>query len=92
LKFFETAIYFQVNAIIERGYAVFKSNEPAQVHVYHDKYCDPTLTEKQVESCKKSRASHFGSRQQLYKLWKKKNLQLIHSQRLWMNLLMQIAK
>ena len=29
---------------------MFKGNEPAQVHVYHDKYCDPALTEVQVDS------------------------------------------
>jgi len=59
-----------VDGILEAGLDIFKSTEPAEVHVYHDKFCDPNvLGEEQLDDCRKSRAQHFGPKALLYYLW-----------------------
>ncbi|XP_078485764.1 chondroitin sulfate synthase 3-like [Ciona intestinalis] len=59
-----------VNAILTAGLDVFKSTEPGQVHVFHDKICDSSLSEKQRTSCQNSRAAHYAPSTLLYYLWK----------------------
>ncbi|XP_076822932.1 chondroitin sulfate synthase 3-like isoform X2 [Clavelina lepadiformis] len=59
-----------VAEVQKAGLDIFQSTEPAQVHIYHDKFCDPKTTPKQFEDCKKSRATHFGSKSFLYFLYK----------------------
>uniref|UniRef100_H2Y4K7 Hexosyltransferase n=1 Tax=Ciona savignyi TaxID=51511 RepID=H2Y4K7_CIOSA len=59
-----------VNAILAAGLDVFKSTEPGQVHVFHDKSCESSLSPKQYSSCTNSRAAHYGPKTLLYYLWK----------------------
>jgi len=61
------------NAILAAGLDVFKSTEPGQVHIYHDKKCDSqVLQQKQLVDCTNSRSTHFGPKTLLYYLWRKR--------------------
>jgi len=53
---------------LSAGLQIFKSTDPAEVHVFHDKFCDPSLTAKQYKDCSRSRATHYGPRTLLYYL------------------------
>ncbi|XP_076803814.1 chondroitin sulfate synthase 1-like isoform X1 [Clavelina lepadiformis] len=59
-----------VKAIQNAGLETFQSTEPAEVHIYHDKYCDPSTSDKQYSDCLNSRATHYGPKTLLYYLWK----------------------
>nr|XP_039274123.1 chondroitin sulfate synthase 1-like [Styela clava] len=60
-------------AVIEKaGFAVFKSNEPSMIHVYHDKNCPEELSKKQYQDCLNSRAQHYGPKSYLYNVWQGK--------------------
>ena len=48
---------------------VFQCPDPSQVHIYHDKFCDPSTTTKQYDDCMKSRATHYGPKTLLYYLY-----------------------
>ena len=64
-------IYFsiKVSAIFRINLDIFQCPDPAEVHVYHDKFCDPLTTKKQYEDCLKSRAAHYGPKTLLYYLY-----------------------
>nr|XP_039265196.1 chondroitin sulfate synthase 1-like [Styela clava] len=58
------------DAVLKKaGLQIFKSMEPAMVHIYHDKDCPASLSKAQFESCQNSRAQHFGPQVLLYYLW-----------------------
>ncbi|XP_020372360.1 chondroitin sulfate synthase 1 [Rhincodon typus] len=61
------------NKFIEVGLKPFRSQEIGIVHVYHPIYCDPNLKAKQYKMCMASKASTYGSTQQLAELWLEKH-------------------
>ena len=68
-------LLLQANAILAAGLDVFKSTEPGQVHIYHDKSCDSkVLQPNQLKDCRNSRAAHYGPKSMLYFLWTAKVL------------------
>ncbi|XP_067873771.1 chondroitin sulfate synthase 1 [Heterodontus francisci] len=61
------------NKFIEVGLKPFRSQEVGIVHIYHPIYCDPNLEAKQYKMCLASKASAYGSTQQLAELWLEKH-------------------
>ncbi|XP_078097722.1 chondroitin sulfate synthase 1 [Mustelus asterias] len=61
------------NKFIEVGLKPFRSQEVGIVHIYHSIYCDPNLESKQLKMCVASKASTYGSTQQLAELWLEKH-------------------
>ena len=51
---------------------IFRANDPAMIHLYHEKYCPVELSDYQRKSCQLSRAQHFGSKAVLGLLWMKR--------------------
>ncbi|XP_007905570.1 chondroitin sulfate synthase 1 [Callorhinchus milii] len=61
------------NKVIQAGLKPFRSQEIGVIHVHHPVYCDPNLEAKQYKMCLGSKASTYGSTQQLADLWLEKN-------------------
>ncbi|XP_005990195.1 chondroitin sulfate synthase 1 [Latimeria chalumnae] len=59
--------------LMNAGLNIFRSQEVGVVHVHHPVFCDPHLDQKQYKMCLGSKASTYGSRQQLAELWFEKN-------------------
>lgn len=50
---------------ISENITIIRAVDPGLVHVFHPVECDPNLTETQLEMCKNTRASTYGSQRQL---------------------------
>lgn len=50
---------------ISENITIIRAVDPGLVHVFHPVECDPNLTETQLEMCKNTRASTYGSQTQL---------------------------
>ncbi|XP_067827755.1 LOW QUALITY PROTEIN: chondroitin sulfate synthase 1 [Heptranchias perlo] len=61
------------NKVIQVGLKPFRSQEVGIVHIHHPVYCDPNLEAKQYKMCLGSKASTYGSTQQLAELWLEKH-------------------
>ncbi|XP_072201509.1 chondroitin sulfate synthase 1 [Excalfactoria chinensis] len=61
------------NKVIQAGLKTFRSQEIGVVHVHHPVFCDPNLDPKQYKMCLGSKASTYGSTQQLAEIWFEKN-------------------
>ncbi|XP_043934620.1 chondroitin sulfate synthase 1 [Protopterus annectens] len=61
------------NKVVQLGLKTFRSQEVGIVHVHHPVFCDPNLDPKQYKMCLGSKASTYGSTQQLAELWLEKN-------------------
>ncbi|XP_026528851.1 chondroitin sulfate synthase 1 [Notechis scutatus] len=61
------------NKVIQAGLKTFRSQEVGVVHVHHPVFCDPNLDPKQYKMCLGSKASTYGSTQQLAELWLQKH-------------------
>uniref|UniRef100_UPI00398ED598 chondroitin sulfate synthase 1 n=1 Tax=Pristiophorus japonicus TaxID=55135 RepID=UPI00398ED598 len=61
------------NKVIQVGLKPFRSQEVGIVHIHHPIYCDPNLEAKQYKMCLASKATAYGSTQQLAELWLEKN-------------------
>ncbi|XP_051896267.1 chondroitin sulfate synthase 1 [Pristis pectinata] len=57
------------NKVIQVGLKPFRSQEVGIVHIHHPIYCDPNLEPNQYKMCLASRASTYGSTEQLAELW-----------------------
>ncbi|XP_069767552.1 chondroitin sulfate synthase 1 [Narcine bancroftii] len=60
------------NKVIQVGLKPFRSQEVGIIHIHHPIYCDPNLEPNQFKMCVNSRASTYGSTQQLAELWLEK--------------------
>ncbi|EHB11494.1 Chondroitin sulfate synthase 1 [Heterocephalus glaber] len=61
------------NKAVQAGLKMFRSQEVGVVHVHHPVFCDPDLDPKQYKMCLGSKASTYGSTQQLAEMWLAKN-------------------
>ncbi|XP_005871167.1 PREDICTED: chondroitin sulfate synthase 1, partial [Myotis brandtii] len=61
------------NKVVQAGLKTFRSQEVGVVHVHHPVFCDPNLDPKQYKMCLGSKASTYGSTQQLAEMWLEKN-------------------
>ncbi|XP_028813086.1 chondroitin sulfate synthase 1 [Denticeps clupeoides] len=61
------------NKFLQSGIKPFRSTDTGIVHVHHPVICDPNLDPKQYKMCLGSKASSYGSTQQLAELWLEKN-------------------
>ncbi|XP_024117568.1 chondroitin sulfate synthase 1 [Oryzias melastigma] len=61
------------NKFVQSGIGLFRSVDTGIVHVHHPVVCDPNLEAKQYKMCLGSKASSYGSTQQLAELWLDKN-------------------
>lgn len=61
------------NKVVQAGLRPFRSQEVGVVHVHHPVFCDPNLDPKQYKMCLGSKASTYGSTQQLAEMWLEKN-------------------
>uniref|UniRef100_A0A3B3Y801 Hexosyltransferase n=2 Tax=Poecilia mexicana TaxID=48701 RepID=A0A3B3Y801_9TELE len=61
------------NKFVQSGIKLFRSTDTGIVHVHHPVICDPNLEAKQYKMCLGSKASSYGSTQQLSELWLEKN-------------------
>lgn len=61
------------NKVVQAGLKIFRSQEVGVVHIHHPVVCDPNLDPKQYKMCLGSKASTFGSTQQLAEMWLEKN-------------------
>ncbi|XP_018618775.2 chondroitin sulfate synthase 1 [Scleropages formosus] len=61
------------NKFVQSGIRLFRSTDTGIVHVHHPIICDPNLDPKQYKMCLGSKASSYGSTQQLAELWLEKN-------------------
>ncbi|XP_028678382.1 chondroitin sulfate synthase 1 [Erpetoichthys calabaricus] len=61
------------NKFVQLGITPFRSTDVGIVHVHHPVLCDPNLDPKQYKMCLGSKASSYGSTQQLAELWLEKN-------------------
>ncbi|EHB11896.1 Chondroitin sulfate synthase 1 [Heterocephalus glaber] len=61
------------NNVAQEGLKMFRSQEVGVVHVHHPVFCDPNLDPKQYKMCLGSKASTYGSTQQLAEMWLEKN-------------------
>lgn len=52
-------VYLASN-VISNNIKIMRSNDPKLVHVFHDKHCDPELSPQQLDSCEKTKFSHYG--------------------------------
>uniref|UniRef100_H2ZJ83 Hexosyltransferase n=1 Tax=Ciona savignyi TaxID=51511 RepID=H2ZJ83_CIOSA len=56
-------------SILASGVDVFRAKQSDLVHIYHTKFCDPTLVGAQAKSCSQTRASHYASQTCLAKTY-----------------------
>ena len=68
-KFLSIFIFFQADSIVNAHFDVFQCPDPAQVHIYHDKFCDSSTTTTQYTNCINSRAAHYGPKTLLHYLY-----------------------
>ncbi|KAM7330972.1 hypothetical protein ACRRTK_010161 [Alexandromys fortis] len=61
------------NKVVQTGLRIFRSQEVGVVHIHHPVFCDPNLDPKQYKMCLGSKASTYGSTQQLAEMWLEKN-------------------
>ncbi|XP_028728647.1 chondroitin sulfate synthase 1 [Peromyscus leucopus] len=61
------------NKVVQAGLKTFRSQEVGVVHIHHPVFCDPNLDPKQYKMCLGSKASTYGSTQQLAEMWLEKN-------------------
>ncbi|XP_048829175.1 chondroitin sulfate synthase 1-like [Brienomyrus brachyistius] len=61
------------NKFVQSGIRLFRSTETGIVHVHHPVLCDPNLDARQYKMCLGSKASSYGSAQQLAEIWLEKN-------------------
>ncbi|XP_064426070.1 chondroitin sulfate synthase 1 isoform X1 [Mirounga angustirostris] len=61
------------NKVVQAGLKTFRSQEVGVVHVHHPVFCDPNLDPKQYKMCLGSKASTYGSTQQLAEMWLEKH-------------------
>uniref|UniRef100_A0A1B6M1P9 Hexosyltransferase n=1 Tax=Graphocephala atropunctata TaxID=36148 RepID=A0A1B6M1P9_9HEMI len=54
---------------IAENVTIFRAADPGLVHVFHMVECDPNLTETQLEMCKNTRASTYGSQAHLGRIF-----------------------
>ncbi|KAG8292050.1 hypothetical protein J6590_047952 [Homalodisca vitripennis] len=54
---------------IAENVTIFRAADPGLVHVFHMVECDPNLTETQLEMCKNTRASTYGSQAHLAQIF-----------------------
>lgn len=57
---------------ISENVTIFRAADPGLVHVFHMVECDPNLTDTQLEMCKNTRATTFGSQEHLAQLFCKR--------------------
>lgn len=62
------------NKVVQAGLKTFRSQEVGVVHVHHPVFCDPNLgSQTEYKMCLGSKASTYGSTQQLAEMWLEKN-------------------
>lgn len=51
----------QNSSVVPLSLSIFRAPDPTLIHIYHDIYCDKTLTESQYLMCLGTKANTFGS-------------------------------